>query len=181
MITGTACAQHSLKQQQLLARLAELVERKGYKDVDHAKSLCESLGLATSNRDCLWYQYPEKEDVRTLSANVFREGPGRAPHILFINHDGRTGSFYHVAPNGLLASAFTGIRRKIWHLTRLSASASSIQADFLRELTYWKKKLGRIEKESDRKLVDDPSCPKGQLRETWGDEKPSDQSRCVRP
>jgi hypothetical protein len=172
-----AVLQELVAQERPLARLAYLVERKGYKDVQNARSFCEMLGVLRVNPDCLWYQYPEKEGDRIFSVNVFRDDKTGTLHVILYSHNNRDGHWYLTDLDGRLTVAFSGKKRGIWEMTRLSIKDARVRQGFSKELAYWRGKLKEMEKESDRKLVEDSTCPKGQLMQIFDDRK----AGCVRP
>src|ERR1700732_5135945 len=56
----------------LLAKLADLVRRKGYKDISLGQ-LCDVFGLAARHPTCMAFQMPEAEGAWTTSFNTYVE------------------------------------------------------------------------------------------------------------
>jgi hypothetical protein len=163
---GLRAVAQELTDPELISRLNELTRKKGYKNVGIGIGLCQRLSIQSVGKDCAAYQAPYKDAEGTTHAfNTFNEPGTNILRIIFFKKTERDGiDSYLTAADGLLQRAVRKVEvrgEEVWTQIAKGEAATGFEA----ELVFWRTKLSRLEKESDREEADDRSCPKGQVRE----------------
>jgi hypothetical protein len=146
-----------------LARIADLVVRKGYKDLSLGV-LCNRFGIAgrVEDGECKGYQVNDDdvsdEDVAKYgwqkgwipSFNTFVERRTGKTRIILADHDASLGYIFLVSPEGELLKAALMHKKDDWQHT-VVAITSDLRSKFEFEKSAWIKAEQKIAELPDRK------------------------------
>jgi hypothetical protein len=183
VIVAIAQTQADAELIQLLERLAV---RKGSKDSAVRPEICRELGLPLEkglplDQACLVYRvtYNDSDGFNYHAFNVFRQPGAESVGIIISKVNSRGGSFYRVGMDATLEAAVNEARPGgvccTWSKVPVDSSEAQNGRAFV--LAFWRTKLTDLEGEPDRVFVEDATCSKGRVRETFGDRR----GRCVSP
>jgi hypothetical protein len=147
-LTVPAYAQNA----ELIAKLATLTVRKGFKDISLGRA-CLELGLPQLGANCLVYQSPY-QDTQAIShvVNVIKD-PNFRSYVILIRGTDSNSKDYLIGPSGNLLAAANfrkGLGRPAtW--SKISITAPDSQAELAGEISYWRIQQTELANEPDRK------------------------------
>jgi len=132
----------------LIAELAELTRRKGYRNIPMGRETCENLGLKPIG-DCRVFQETYVDAYGfTHGFNTFTE-PGSGNIRIFLFRHGRRHSYYYaVGVDGKLQRAAVLDRKRTFAWFPLHKDSAT--SGFAQEVSYWRIRRYRLESEPDR-------------------------------
>jgi hypothetical protein len=171
---------------ELIQLLERLTVRKGSKDSTVRREICEKLGLPLEkglppDQACLVYRiaYNDSDGFNYHAFNVFRQPGAETVGIIISRVNSRGGSFFRVGTNATLEAAVNEARPDgvccKWSKVPVESPEAQNGRAFV--LAFWRSKLADLGGEPDRVFVEDATCAKGRMRETFGDRR----GRCVAP
>jgi hypothetical protein len=140
----------------LIKKLAELTERKGYKDAFLREWICEAFDWSASDCDAqVTFQAPYDEKDGIVHAFDSVRIPGQPLRAVLIVHDKRSGYAFWTDPDGTLRGC---LRSQLgdpelneWQGKKSSCDETDVRSRFASEITYWRTKLVALENVPDRK------------------------------
>ena len=147
-ISSMALAQSA----QPLAKIAELLMRKGYNNVFFGQ-LCAQFNLAgrVGDRNCRGYQMTSDEGDRRSSFNTYVESGTQAVRIILVNQDSRNGYAFLTRADGELQQAALGSKNGLQWQWSATAVTPELKIIFSKEASFWVESLKDIEALPDRK------------------------------
>jgi hypothetical protein len=139
--------------------LVQLTVRKGYKDVELAPEVCETLGLplkASVPRDngCSVYQaaYVDPDKITRHTFNVYGEPGTQAARIILLKLNASGGPQYRTGLDGTLEAAGIGSTRggKCCSWSAVPITVANVWNGLAEETAYWRAQQAALVKEPDR-------------------------------
>jgi hypothetical protein len=155
----TALAQSQLTDRQLMQLLVQLTVRKGYKDVELAPEVCETLGLPLKpgvprENACSVYQaaYVDPDKFTHHTFNVYGEPGTPATRIILLKLNATGGPQYRTGLDGTLEAAGIGSTRgaKCCSWSAVPITVANVWNGLVEEIAYWRAQQAALVKEPDR-------------------------------